>query len=81
MKQFVAITTPGAEYLYRASTAHMVSRDNAQRIMAALNAAGHMLRQGERWHLYAAEDASAVPYRYIIRSGRLYEQEIWRVKW
>ena len=35
MKKFVAITTPGAEFMYRANTAHYVSRDNARRILDA----------------------------------------------
>lgn len=81
MKQFVAITTPGTEYFYRANTAHIVSRDNAARILKALNDAGHMLRPGEIWHLYRTDDTESVPYRFYIRSGKLYQQEIWRVRW
>lgn len=81
MKQFVAITTPGAEFIYRASTAHFVSRENAPKILDALNRSGHMLRSGETWHLYRAEAPDVVPYRYYIRSGRLYEQEVWRARW
>ena len=80
MKKFLAITTPGAEFMYRASTAHYVSRDNARRILDALNSAGHMLRPGEKWHLYT-DEGQPVPYRYYIRSGKLYEEEIWRVQW
>ena len=81
MKKFVAVTTPGAEYSYRTSTAHFVSKENASRILDALNRAGHLLRPGETWHLYTAEDPDAVPYRYYIRSGKLYESEIWRIRW
>lgn len=81
MKKFVAITTPGAEYVYRASTAHFVSTENARRILDALNRSAHLLRPGETWHLYTTDDPDAVPYRYYIRSGRLYEQEIWRARW
>lgn len=81
MKKFVAITVPGKEFLYRENTAHLVSRENASRILDALNRAGHMLRPGETWHLYSAEDPEAVPYRYYIRSGKLFESEIWRVRW
>ena len=81
MKKFVTVTTPGAEYMYRTSTAHFVSRENASRILDALNRAGHLLRPGETWHLYNVEDPLRVPRRYIIRHGKLYEQEILRVKW
>lgn len=76
MKKFVAITCPGSEYLYRANTAHIVSMENASRILDALNRAGHMLRPGETWHLYTADDPNMVPFRYYIRSGRIYEAEI-----
>lgn len=81
MKKFVAVTVPGAEYVYRANTAHFVSKENAGRILEALNRSGHMLRPGEKWHLYTAESPNTVPYRYYIRSNRLYEQEILRASW
>lgn len=80
MKKFVAVTTPGAEYMYRPRTAHYVSRENASRILEALNRSGHLLRPGEKWHLYT-DEGQPVPYRYYIRSGKLYEGEIWRVCW
>ena len=80
MKKFVAITTPGAEYVYRSATAHYVSRENASRILDALNRSGHLLRPGEKWHLYS-DEGQPVPYRYYIRSGKLYEGVIWRVCW
>ena len=80
MKKFVAVTTPGAEYLYRSDTAHYVSRENASRILAALNRSGHMLRPGEKWHLYT-DEGQPVPYRYYIRSGKLYEGDVWRACW
>ena len=80
MKKFVAVTTPGAEYLYRSDTAHYVSRENASRIMAALNRSGYLLRPGEKWHLYT-DEGQPVPYRYYIRSGKLYEGDVWRACW
>lgn len=73
----LAISKQGAEFLYKASTAHKVSKASADKIAEALNASGYMLKAGEVWHkhevyLYGS-GANAAAYAegqaFTIRRG------------
>lgn len=48
----IAIACEGKEFLYRASTAHKVSKASADIICKALNDIRYKLNPGEVWHVY-----------------------------
>lgn len=48
----IAIACEGKEFLYRASTAHKVSKASADIICKALNDIRYKLNPGEIWHVY-----------------------------
>ena len=73
----LAITRPGQEYLYKASSAHKVSAASANVICAALNDARYGLRDGEAWHVYDMDlyDAGydyAMYQQFSRRNGNIY---------
>lgn len=48
----IAISVKGAEYMYRAKTAHRVSKASGQKIADALNEARYQLKDNEVWHVH-----------------------------
>ena len=55
MQKFIAITTPGTEFLFRRSSAIVTPAASAEKIAAALNAAKYQIKPGEKWHVYENE--------------------------
>lgn len=48
----IAIACEGKEFLYRANTAHKVSKASANNICKVLNDARYKLNPGEIWHVF-----------------------------
>lgn len=64
--------------MYKASTAHKVSKASARKIQDALNNASYHIKSGERWHTYdVSEWDSAYDFAqfqaFQIRKGKLIE--------
>lgn len=77
MKKFVAITTPGTEYLYKGSSAHSVSCASAEKILSVLNRVRYKLKDGEIWHVYIEEGSysnHAAYQSFTIRKGIVSER-------
>ena len=60
----LAIAVKGKEYLYNASTAHLVSNASADFIRDALNAAKYKLKENEVWHKYDRLDYTSTAWDY-----------------
>ena len=74
----LAKSVKGAEYMYKASTAHKVSKASAEKIAAALNEKKWQLNDGEIWYMHdVAEFTNAGAYAdrqsFVIRAGVLKE--------
>lgn len=68
----------GAEFYYKAASAHKAPKTSANKICEALNKAGYKLNDNETWHVYEVsgfENAAiyAEGQRFAIRKGRLIE--------
>lgn len=70
---FIAITTPGSEYLYNRASMIKVSPGKAKLIAAALNAASYELKAGQVWHVYTAEN---MDLDYCTRQARDYKSKV-----
>jgi hypothetical protein len=53
---FIAITTPGAEYLYKSGSMIKVPFSRGKEYAAAFTAAGYKLKAGEKWYFYQIEN-------------------------
>ena len=51
-KKFLAITTPGTEFIFRMSSAIAVPERSAGKILELLNKIEYKLKPGEVWHVY-----------------------------
>ena len=74
-----AVTTPGSEYLYRASSAHKVSERSAAYILGVLNLYRFKLRPGEIWYLYEVDQYDtayiyAEDQHFTVRKGLVTER-------
>ncbi len=64
----IAKTRAGQEFLYKASTAHKVSKASAGRICEILNNRGYrILADGERWQVYQVDEHDSA---YDIAAAR-----------
>ena len=71
---FIAITTPGSEYLYNRASMIKVSPGKAKHIAAALNAASYELKAGQIWYVYTAD--SNADLMYCARQARDYKSKV-----
>ena len=62
----LAISVKDREYLYKANTAHAVSKNSAQKICDIVNECKYQLKPGEIWHIHEI-DNYCVAYDYAMR--------------
>ena len=62
-RTILAKTTPGAEFVYNAKSAHRVNKAKADKIADLLNRAKYKLKDGEIWYRYEV-DHYDIAYNY-----------------
>lgn len=68
----------GAEFMYKAQSAHKVSKASGQRIVDALNKICFDLKPGEVWHLYEVDQYSPAYYAADSQEFKVYKGSIRR---
>ena len=72
--KIIAKSKAGAEYLYKAESAHAVSERSAETILRVLNENKWNLRDGEIWHIHDVDSYDNAYYyaqgqKFTIRKG------------
>ena len=75
----LALSVKGAEYLYKASTAHKVSKASAEKIAAALNKAGYKTDGGRLvWYAHDVADWETAGIYASAQAFRVYRGSVKR---
>lgn len=61
--KILAVSAKGAEYMYKASTAHAVPQTKAEYYRDTLNEVGYKLKEGETWYIHEV-DKYDIAYEY-----------------